>query len=447
MVSAQVGKVLRHLQGALHRGQDATDRQLLERFVLHRDEIAFESLVRCHGPMVFGVCRRVLGNVHDAEDAFQVTFLILARKAASLRQRGAVGSFLHGVAYRAAMQAKRASARRRAREACAMPQPDSAEDIWGGLREVLDEELGRLPEKYRAPLVLCDLEGRTRKEAARQLGLPEGTVASRQARGRRLLAQRLTRHGLSLSGGALAVTLSKGVAAVPASLLGATVQAAGLLAAGQAAAVATPAAALMNEVLKTMFLTKLKLGVAATMVAVLCAAGSLVYRAAGQAAPPQPREVAKPRTEVEALRREVELLRFNLELVLEKCRAQETELRTLRAGRDAAALNAKEDVAKLKTLLDQQQAASAREAAKLKTLLDQQRYAADVAAAQAQFELVYRNVLKDPTQDIEAALKAFREAPNNEAKQRAAEALEKALKKLRQQLKPTDSSQPQQKSP
>jgi RNA polymerase sigma factor (sigma-70 family) len=317
MATGQLGQVLRHLKGVL---DDATDGQLLERFLAVRDEQAFEALVRRHGPMVLGVCRRVLGNAHDAEDSFQATFLVLARRAASVRRRGALGSWLYGVARHMALHARRAAARRRAKEANAMPRPETQTD---DLREVLDEELGRLPDKYRALLVLCDLEGRTRQEAARQLGLPQGTVASRLARGRTLLARRLSRHGPVLSGGALAVTLSEATATVPAPLVNATVKAAVLVAAGQAAAVTTPAVALMKEVQKVMLLTKLKLAVAAVMVAALVGTGSLLYQAAGQ--PPLAEKPAPGRalTEVELLRREVEILKLQVEVI-------QSELRSLK---------------------------------------------------------------------------------------------------------------------
>jgi RNA polymerase sigma factor (sigma-70 family) len=323
MVTSRLGGVLRHLRGVL---DDATDGQLLERFLATRDEPAFEALVRRHGPMVLGVCRRVLGNAHDAEDAFQATFLVLVRRAASVRRRGAVGSFLYGVARHMALHAKRAAARRRAKEARAMPRTEPRGD---DLREVLDLELERLPEKYRAPLVLCDLEGRTRTEAARQLGVPPGTVASRLARGRSLLARRLSRHGPALSAGALTLALSEVASAVPAPLVSSTVQAAALVAAGQAAAVATPVAALMKEAAKAMFLTKLKLAV---MVAVVLGTGGLAYRAAGPAAVPD-----RPPPDPESLRKENELLRLNVQVLLEKVRAQEAELAALRAQAGAAA--------------------------------------------------------------------------------------------------------------
>src|SRR5947209_1857639 len=149
--------VLRHLRRlALPAGRAAlTDGQLLERFVATRDEAAFEAIVRRHGPMVLGVCRRVLPGVQDAEDAFQATFLVLVHKAASVAAREAVGSWLYGVAYRTACKARGAAARRRTKEMQmarpeAQPEPD---DLWRELRPLIDQELSRLPEKYRAPVV------------------------------------------------------------------------------------------------------------------------------------------------------------------------------------------------------------------------------------------------------------------------------------------------------
>src|SRR5262249_55297362 len=154
---------------------------------------------------------RVIGNVHDAEDAFQAVFLVLARKAGSIVPRDLVGNWLYGVAYRTALQARGRLARQRARErqVSDMPHPTVAPDVdFEALHQALDSELEQLPEKYRVTLVLCDLEGRSRKEAARHLKIPEGTVSSRLAKGRELLAGRLARHGLTLSAGALAVALA-----------------------------------------------------------------------------------------------------------------------------------------------------------------------------------------------------------------------------------------------
>src|SRR5262249_22985058 len=156
------------------------DAQLLTAFIERRDEAAFAALVQRHGPMVWSVCRRVLPNLHDAEDAFQATFLVLVRKAASVRPRTMVANWLHGVACTTAHRARVATARQRARERqmMALPEPEAVpHDSGNDLASLLDQELSRLPDRYRVPIVLCDLEGKTRKEAARQLSVPEGTVA------------------------------------------------------------------------------------------------------------------------------------------------------------------------------------------------------------------------------------------------------------------------------
>src|SRR5262249_4084004 len=158
---------------------------------------AFAALVRRHGPMVLGVCRRVLHNPHDADDAFQATFLVLVKKASAVVPRELVGHWLYGVAYRTALKAKTLAARRRRPERQVREmsrQPAREEEVWNDLRPLLDRELDRLPEKLRALVVLCELEGKSRKEAARQLGLAEGTVSSRLARARVLLAKRLARR-------------------------------------------------------------------------------------------------------------------------------------------------------------------------------------------------------------------------------------------------------------
>jgi RNA polymerase sigma factor (sigma-70 family) len=324
MVIGRLGKVIRQLGGSL---EQATDGQLLDRFLAGRDEGAFEALVRRHGPMVLGVCRRVLGDAHEAEDAFQATFLVLATRAATVSRHGSVGNWLFGVARRTALQARRAAMRRRAREARVMPRQPSDADPWDDLREALDLELGRLPDKYRAPVVLVDLEGRPRKEAARHLGLRESTLASRLATARQMLARRLSRHGLPLAGATLAVLLAGSApAAVPASWVSSTVRGAALAAAGRAAGIAAPAAALMNEVLDAMLITKLKVVAAAVLAAVVFGAGGLVYRASGQPAAAED----KPPTDVDALRKENELLRLNVQVLLEKIHAQEAELRALR---------------------------------------------------------------------------------------------------------------------
>lgn len=193
---------------------------LLERFVATRDEAAFEALMRLHGPMVLGVCTRVLRNHHDAEEAFQATFLILSCKAASIMPRNCMGNWLYGVAYRTALKAQSLRDRRRGREVQGLdgPEPEiKTIDRWHEIAPLLDRELNSLPEKYRVPVVLCDLEGRSCKEVARDLNCPEGTLSSRLTRARSLLANRLRRQGVTLSVGALAVTLSNNAASAAVS--------------------------------------------------------------------------------------------------------------------------------------------------------------------------------------------------------------------------------------
>src|SRR5436309_8156953 len=232
MPAASLSHVLRHLR-TLSQAQatrDLNDGELLERFRVHREETAFALLVQRHGPMVLGVCRRMLADVHAAEDAFQATFLVLVRKAASIRKWDTVASWLHGVTRRIAVKARLRTARDRAleRRSLAMPRAEPCEELtWHELRAVLDEELEQLPEKYRTPLVLCGLEGKTHEQAARELGCPKSSLSSRLVRARELLRTRLTRRGITLSAAAFAGVLAeKATASVPALLTIATVRAA-----------------------------------------------------------------------------------------------------------------------------------------------------------------------------------------------------------------------------
>jgi RNA polymerase sigma factor (sigma-70 family) len=269
---------------------DLTDRQLLERFAGRRDQTAFALLVRRHGPMVLGVCRRVLRHHHDAEDAFQAAFLVLARKASSVCWQESAGGWLFRVAYHLALKMKTGADRRRA---CPLPEmavADSGAD--GELRAALDEELSRLPEKYRAPLLLCHCEGKTRAEAARQLGWKEGAVKIRLERGRQLLRARLTRRGLALSavlGGALFAETP-----TPAALVSATAAAAGAFALreGTAATAASQSAvALAEGVLKAMRMTRVK--VAALLMLAVGAVSLAVGLWAHHAFAGSPPEVAR----------------------------------------------------------------------------------------------------------------------------------------------------------
>jgi RNA polymerase sigma factor (sigma-70 family) len=322
MPTSPTTSVIEHLRKALlPDGPEPDDGELLGCFIERRDEAALAALVKRHGPMVWGVCRRLLSH-HDAEDAFQATFLVLVRKAGSVRPRAMVGNWLYGVAHQTALQARRAAARRKAKEVQVTQMPDTAAvqpDRWLDLQPVLDQELSGLPSYYRAVIVLCDLEGRTRTEVARQLGVPEGTVAGRLARARALLAKRLTRRGITVSGGALAAVLAQTVASagVPTTVLSSTIHVATLFAAGKATGVlSVPVARLAEGVLKAMLLKKiltttvaaLALGLAAVLAGDL-AVGQVVGRPAsiekpmGEKKPPERPiapgpGVAKPRTDL-----------------------------------------------------------------------------------------------------------------------------------------------------
>src|SRR5262245_12301080 len=241
------------------------DQELLQRFLGERDEAAFEAILRHHGPMVLDVCRGVLANEADAEDAFQATFLVFARKAGSIRQTATLASWLHGVAYRTALKARAESTQRRKHEAHGPEREVSGPDslTWTEVRCVLHEELGRLSERHRVPLVLCYLQGKTQDEAAALVGLSKGTLKRRLERGRALLRERLVRRGLGpaallLAAGWPAATATAGV---PQTLVVSTAKAALLAAAGRAATaglVSAQAAALSEGVLHAMWLTKVK---------------------------------------------------------------------------------------------------------------------------------------------------------------------------------------------
>jgi RNA polymerase sigma factor (sigma-70 family) len=265
MPGESLGQLLVHVRSLVDESRPPTapcsDRQLLERFTRHDDQAAFTALVRRHGPLVLGVCRRVLRQEADAEDAFQAVFLVLARKARSVCWGDSVGGWLYGVAYRVAHKARVARARRQRREARAGRPVDTTPATsapWSELQAVLDEELQHLPAAFRTPLVLCYLEGRTQDEAARQLGWSLGALRGRLWRGRELLRSRLARRGLSLGSVLVALALSHSAApaAVPVGLAAATVQAAFAFLRGGAAIVPGPILGLTKGMLHTMFLSK-----------------------------------------------------------------------------------------------------------------------------------------------------------------------------------------------
>ncbi len=269
MATRSLNTVIQHIHRMvpLPDGAEMTDGQLLESFISWKNEAAFAALVSRHGPMVLGVCRRLLPNHHDAEDAFQATFLVLARKAASVRPRDRVANWLHGVAYRTALKARTQSAKRHVRERQVSELPEPAvvpPDTRTDLRDLIDREVSRLPDAYRLPIILCYLEARSIKEATRQLGWPQGTLAGRLARARQLLAKRLTQRGLALTGGSLALarTGQAAPACVPQALAVATFEAAVACALGKVTAgtISAPVAALTEGVANVMMLTKLKAG-------------------------------------------------------------------------------------------------------------------------------------------------------------------------------------------
>jgi RNA polymerase sigma factor (sigma-70 family) len=276
MADTPLQPVLTHLRRLA--GADAADQHLVERFAAARDEAAFEVLVRRHGPMVLGVCRRLLVDPADVDDAFQATFLVLVRKARTLADPGRVGAWLHGVACRTAREARSRRAWRatRERQVDALPERPATVSADNERRGLVDEEVGRLPEKYRVAVVLCELQGHSREQAAQLLGVPEGTLSSRLARARDLLRDRLTRRGVTLAVGAAAL-VPEAAPAVESARVAATAQA-GLAFVDSGAGAALPSVLLAEKVLQGMTTLRTKL-VVALAVLVICAAGGLGYAA------------------------------------------------------------------------------------------------------------------------------------------------------------------------
>lgn len=285
MQDGRSGTHLRHLETLFHAGTilGLGDAQLLDRFASRRDEaaeIAFAALVERHGPMVLRVCREVLRDPHEAQDAFQATFLILARKSASIRRRDSLGPWLHGVALRVSACARSALARRRTHEQrrAEITTPSLGHSDGGEEGAMLHEEIGRLPEKYRTPVVLCYLEGLTHDQAAQKLQWPVGTVRSRLSGARERLRSRLVRRGVAPSAMFLQRSMSRdeASAAVPASLVDSTARAVFLDAAGGAGAglVSSHVAALVQRGMRTMLLNKLSWTVAAALAGGLVALGA-----------------------------------------------------------------------------------------------------------------------------------------------------------------------------
>ena len=259
MPTAKLYGLVHHLgAGASNGATSAGDGELLGRFIASRDEAAFAELVRRHGRLVFGVCRRVAGNHHLAEDAFQAVFVVLAAKAAAIRPAAAVGAWLHGVAFRTALRARTMADRRRRRETPVGTLPESVSSA--AVEEpdavtLLDEEIARLPDRLRAAVVSCEIEGAGRKEAARRLGIREGTLSSRLAAARKALAERLRQRGVVLSATGLSSVLGQAATATPPAALAARAQAIAVL----APELIPPAVGVLsNGVLRIMLLDKLK---------------------------------------------------------------------------------------------------------------------------------------------------------------------------------------------
>jgi RNA polymerase sigma factor (sigma-70 family) len=298
-MAARRQPLLEHVHRLAARLDPEADAVLLQRFARQRDNIAFEALVQRHGPMVLGVCRRVLGNVHDAEDVFQATFLVLARKAAEGRPPDSLPAWLHAVAHRLALKHRQSQKRRQNREtrsaqtAETTPPPDPLDQLTAReMLRVLDEELQRLPESYRLPLLLCWLEGRTQDEAADMLAWTPGSVRGRLHRGRALLYARLARRGLTLGTGLLvAAALGQGIsAALPAGLVRATVEASLRFAAGSEAGVAPGVIALAKGAMR---MTGLKVVAVLLGLTLAVSAGGVLARQIGA------REETEPRPRVE----------------------------------------------------------------------------------------------------------------------------------------------------
>jgi RNA polymerase sigma factor (sigma-70 family) len=357
-------------------GGDLTDAQLLDSFLSRHDERAFEALIYRHGPMVMGVCRRTLGCLEDAEDAFQATFLVLVRKAKSIK-RGMVGNWLYGVAYRTAMKAKVMRARKVARERRAreMARPKARqEEVWEQLAPLIDKELNGLPDYYRSAVILCDLEGLSRKDAAHKLGWSEGTLSGRLAQARALLARRLSHTSLSISGGALAVLLSEQTASacLSTSVVASTSKAAILMATGQAytaGLVSANVLSLTNGVLKAMLLTKLKLTTLALLGVAVLGVGINLMPGPAQAQKQEAANEKQPRVSNEAL---AELGQAQIEVAEAQVKVAESLMQEAEVAIQIAETDSKSKMAHFKRMeeMSKQATVSLAEVAEARSAVD-----------------------------------------------------------------------------
>ncbi len=342
-MSNYTGAVLKELDRAFNQGTIAglTEGNLLERFVSGRDEAAFGALVARHGPMVLGVCRRLLRDESDVDDAFQATFLVLARRAGAIRRGDLVGHWLYGVAHRVSVRARAMASRRRVHEPTGLQtvamhaetDPYSGENFE--LRAILDEELGRLPASLRSPVVLCYLEGLTHDEAARQLRWPVGTVRSRMARARDLLRRRLARRGFMADGATLATALAQ--QSVPIEWIDRALRSSLAFSTKQAAATglaASTATLLAKGALHAMTISKIKTLGVAVLVAGLAFGGvqtlARQHGGKGRARKPVAAEPAGPADRRDALLRSVDRVDDLLDDLARRNADVQRELRALR---------------------------------------------------------------------------------------------------------------------
>jgi RNA polymerase sigma factor (sigma-70 family) len=392
MATANLSDFFRRLTRgmAAHTLADRSDSQLVQSALARRDEVALQAIVERHGRMVYRVCWRILQHRQDAEDAFQATFLVLAQKLRTVRKHASLASWLHGVAHRVALKAKAQAAAGRCRERHASrPESLPPDDVtWGELRSVLDFELCQLPDKWRLPLILCYLEGRTQEESAGQLGWSKSTLRRRLEEARVAMGYRLKRRGLVWPAvlAALMVCDCTTFAAPASGVVAATVEAAAGLASGKplAASVSAKIAALTEGVLKTMFIAKMRLATAVLSCTTLVTAGisGLCYTTRAteptenrqelqpKSKPASPEDVqrlhllAERARELEAAKktlRQVEVILKNAQMklaiaqegyekaqdsyVAERVRAQANEQTTLRGT--LVKVNAKEDTIRL----------------------------------------------------------------------------------------------------
>jgi RNA polymerase sigma factor (sigma-70 family) len=312
--------------------------QLVARFVQERDESAFEAIVSRHGPMVLGICRRLLDHPQDVEDAFQATFLVLVKKAGSLRDRDLLGNWLHGVAFRVATRSRRDRSRRRLRERLSAAETSMAPDDDGGdheLRFLLDAEVRRLPEKFRAPIILCYFEGMTHDEAAERLECPVGTVRSRMAKARELLRSRLVRRGIAPTPAIMTTTMIREwTPVVSPALASRTIAAAMRVVAGPsitAGVVSTSAATLTQGVLKTMTLTKMM-----TLTAILAAIGAagggagLAARQLGSEAKGEPTQQLSPQEPLDTAIKALQQARNRINDYHDQVARKDAEIKAIR---------------------------------------------------------------------------------------------------------------------